>query len=199
PPPKPTGTRRRDGGTSGARRRVHRVMDAPQIANRPYGCPAGMRRSDPAGAAVPWLSVVIPAYDEERRLPPTLRAVLSHLRALGRPFEVIVADDGSADGTSRVAREAGPEVAGLQLPHRGKGAAVRDGVLRSRGGLALVVDADLSTPIEELDRLVGALAGGCAVAIGIRCGPDSRVEVPQRRLRRVTGRLFNVLVRALVL
>jgi len=142
---------------------------------------------DRGGAVIPWLSVVIPAFNEERRLPPTLVAVIAHLRGLGRPFEVIVADDGSSDGTARVAREAGPEVTLLRLPHRGKGAAVRDGVLASRGGLALVVDADLSTPIEELDRLTAALGGGCGVAIGTRRGPGSRVEIPQARRRRLVG------------
>src|SRR5438105_15472039 len=82
-----------------------------------------VRATGREGATVPWLSVVIPAYNEEHRLPPTLRAVIAHLRGLGRPFEVIVADDGSRDATCRVAREAGPEVSVLGLPHRGKGAA----------------------------------------------------------------------------
>jgi dolichyl-phosphate beta-glucosyltransferase len=146
----------------------------------------------------PWLSVVIPAFNEERRLPPTLTSIVAHLRERGLPFEVIVADDGSADGTAGLARSAAPEVVVLSLPHRGKGAAVRAGVLASSGELTLVMDADLSTPIDELDRLVTALAG-CEVAIGSRHVAGARVEVRQRLDRRLMGRAFNLMVRALVL
>jgi glycosyltransferase involved in cell wall biosynthesis len=149
-------------------------------------------------ATRPWLSVVIPAYNEERRLPPTLRTVVAHLRGHGLPFEVVVADDGSADGTAALVDGAGPEVRVLRLPHRGKGAAVRAGVLASSGDLVLVTDADLSTPIVELDRLVGALER-CEVAIGSRNAAGARVAVPQRLDRRLMGRAFNLLVRTLLL
>lgn len=149
-------------------------------------------------ATRPWLSVVIPAYNEERRLPLTLRTVVNHLRELGRPFEVVVADDGSMDGTVGLAGGAAPEVQVLRLPHRGKGAAVRAGVLAATGELMLVTDADLSTPIGELDRLVAAL-DRCEVAIGSRHLAGSRVEVRQRLDRRLMGRAFNLLVQALVL
>jgi len=152
----------------------------------------------PAPRRRPWLSVVIPAYNEERRLPATLNAVLADLRGRRRPFEVLVADDGSSDATARLAREAGPEVRVLRLPHRGKGAAVRDGVLASSGDLVLVTDADLSTPIEEVDLLVAALEG-CEVAIGSRNVAGARVAVRQRLDRRVMGRVFNLLVRVLLL
>ena len=142
--------------------------------------------------------MVIPAYNEERRLPLTLSTVVTHLRGRRRPFEVIVADDGSADATARLAGDAGAEVTVLRLLHRGKGAAVRAGVLACSGDLVLVADADLSTPIDELDRLVDALAGR-AVAVGSRYVAGARVEVPQRLDRRLLGRAFNLLVRALVL
>jgi len=148
--------------------------------------------------ARPWLSVVIPAYDEERRLPATLRAVVAHLSDRGRPFEVVVADDGSRDGTAEVAGAAGPEVRVLRLPHRGKGGAVRAGVLAASGELLLVTDADLSTPIAELDLLVAAL-DRCEVAIGSRNVAGARVTVPQRADRRLMGRAFNLLVRVLLL
>jgi dolichyl-phosphate beta-glucosyltransferase len=148
--------------------------------------------------ARPWLSVVIPAYDEERRLPVTLRAVVAHLRNRGRPFEVVVADDGSRDGTTRVAEAAGPDVRVLRLPHLGKGAAVRAGVLAANGELLLVTDADLSTPIAELDLLVAAIER-CEVAIGSRNVAGARVTVPQRLDRRLMGRAFNLLVRVLLL
>jgi len=146
----------------------------------------------------PWLSVVIPAYNEERRLPLTLAIVVAHLRECGRPFEVVVADDGSVDRTAELAAEAGPEVRTLRLPHRGKGAAVRAGALAARGDLVLITDADLSTPIVELDRLVAAL-DRCEVAIGSRHVAGSNVSVRQRFDRRLMGRAFNLLVRALLL
>jgi len=148
--------------------------------------------------ARPWLTVVIPAYNEERRLPRTLGTVVAHLRGRGLPFEVVLVDDGSVDGTARVAAEAGPEVRVLRLPHRGKGAAVRAGVLAAGGDLLLVTDADLSTPIEELDVLVAALEC-CEVAIGSRNVAGARVAVPQRLGRRLMGRGFNLLVQALLL
>ncbi len=148
----------------------------------------GLGSPAPSSRGRPWLSVVIPAYNEERRLPATLSTVIAHLRSRGRPFEVIVADDGSR----------APEVQVLRLPHRGKGAAVRAGVLACHGDLVLVTDADLSTPIEELDRLLEALEG-CAVAVGSRYVAGARVEVAQRLGRRLLGRAFNLLVRALVL
>jgi dolichyl-phosphate beta-glucosyltransferase len=146
----------------------------------------------------PWLSVVIPAFDEERRLPRTLETVVAHLRGRERPFEIVVADDGSGDRTAALAECAGPEVRVLRLPHRGKGAAVRAGVLAARGDLLLVTDADLSTPITDLDRLLVALER-CDVAIGSRHVAGARVAAPQRLDRRLMGRVFNVLVRALLL
>lgn len=146
----------------------------------------------------PWLSVVIPAYNEERRLPFTLGAILANLRGRLRPFEIVVADDGSVDGTAALAAAAGPEVRALRLPHGGKGSAVRAGVLASSGELVLVTDADLSTPIEELDRLLAAL-DRCDVAIGSRNVAGARVAVRQGADRRLMGRVFNLLVRALLL
>jgi dolichyl-phosphate beta-glucosyltransferase len=148
--------------------------------------------------ARPWLSVVIPAYDEERRLPVTLRTVIAHLSVRGRPFEIVVADDGSRDDTAHIASAAGAEARVLRLPHRGKGAAVRAGVLAASGDLLLVTDADLSTPIAELDLLVAAL-DRCDVAIGSRNVAGARVTVPQRLDRRLMGRAFNLLVRVLLL
>ncbi len=158
-----------------------------------------MESPDQVAAVVPWLSVVIPAYNEETRLPLTLGAVIAYLRAIGRPFEVVVVDDGSQDRTAAMAAAAGAEVRLLAMAHRGKGAAVRAGVLASRGALALVMDADLSTPIAEVDRLCAAIEAGCAVAIGSRALPASLVEVPQGLVRRLMGRVFNLLVRTLVL
>lgn len=150
------------------------------------------------------LSVVVPAYNEERRLRPTLDAICAHLR--GEPgrwgnWELIVVDDGSTDATAEIAREAAAEEPRIQLvssdANRGKGNALRQGVLASYGRRVLITDADLATPIEELDRLDKQLAAeDSAAAIGSRAHPDSRIEVHQRRMREWLGRMGNRLIRA---
>jgi dolichyl-phosphate beta-glucosyltransferase len=147
------------------------------------------------------LSVVIPAYNEAARLPPTLVRVSEHLRAQGISFEIVVVDDGSTDGTAEVARRAGgPAVTVVRVePNRGKGHAVRTGMLRASGDLRLMTDADLSTPIEELARLREPLGSGSDVAIGSRAVAGSNVEVHQPWFREAAGRTFNRLVRLLAL
>jgi dolichyl-phosphate beta-glucosyltransferase len=146
------------------------------------------------------LSVVIPAYNEARRLPATLDRVHEHLAARGVPHEVLVVDDGSSDGTAEAARAAGGLVRVLRHePNRGKGYAVRRGMLAATGVLRLMTDADLSTPIEELARLEAEIDRGFDVAIGSRAVAGARIEVRQPAYREAMGRLFNVLVQALLL
>jgi dolichyl-phosphate beta-glucosyltransferase len=147
------------------------------------------------------LSVVIPAWNEERRLPTTLARTLDYLRPRGVPFEVVVADDGSRDGTVSVV-DSLREPAVRVLPgevNRGKGHAVKRGMLAARGHHRLMTDADLSTPIEDLERLEAALRGGAEVAIGSRALESSRVEIRQSAFREGMGRVFNLGVRALLL
>ncbi len=147
----------------------------------------------------PRLTIVVPAYNEEERLGRTLDAIDAWLGARGEPFEVIVVDDGSRDGTRRIAEERAANRADsicIALPeNRGKGAAVRAGFERSRGELVLFSDADLSTPIEELDRLRGAVEDGAGLAIASRGLPQSSLEVRQAFLREQMGKAFNALVR----
>ena len=144
------------------------------------------------------LSVVIPAFDEEKRLPGTLAAILPFLRSRGETFEVVVVDDGSTDGTADAARKGGPEVRLLQNPgNRGKGYSVRNGMLNAGGAWRLMSDADLSTPIEELDRLKAALADGAEVAIASRAVSGANLEKRQSIMRETSGRFFNVIVRVL--
>jgi dolichyl-phosphate beta-glucosyltransferase len=146
----------------------------------------------------PDLSVVIPAFNEAGRLPRTLERVTAFLRQWGPGYEVVVADDGSTDGTAQKAREAGATV--LRDEHnRGKGHAVRRGMLAARGRRRLMTDADLSTPIEELPRLVEKMDAGYDVVIGSRALPGSRIEVHQPWYRENMGRLYNLFVRALAL
>ncbi len=153
---------------------------------------------------VPELSIVIPAYNEARRLGPTLARIGTYLHAAARSAEVLVVDDGSRDGTAEVARRSGA-AAGLELRllgregHRGKGASVREGMLAARGARRLMCDADLSTPIEELERLEAALNAGGDIAIGSRDMPDSRLDPPQPLARRLAAWSFRALRRRLLL
>lgn len=145
------------------------------------------------------LSVVIPAYNEESRLPATLDRVLDWISNRGLEFqEVIVVDDGSADSTAQVA-ERRREVRLLRNPgNRGKGYAVRHGMLAAQGDWVLYTDADLSTPIEEADGLYCAAArAGAGIAIGSRALNRSLVTVHQPAFREYSGRAFNLVMRLL--
>ncbi|GAA2518177.1 dolichyl-phosphate beta-glucosyltransferase [Streptomyces longisporus] len=159
--------------------------------------------SKPARATPAWavdLTVVIPAFNEEQRLGPTLDAVTRYLRDNeGRwgEWEVVVADDGSTDSTRDV-------VTGLEEPrvrlvtsprHRGKGNALRLGVAASRGRRVLVTDADLAAPIEELEQLDKALGEGNAAAIGSRSVPGATIGDRQHPVRELLGRAGNLLIR----
>jgi dolichyl-phosphate beta-glucosyltransferase len=150
------------------------------------------------------LSVVVPAFNEARRLPATLASVTAYLDGRGQPYELIVVDDGSRDATAEVATRTlsplGERGQLLRLPvNRGKGAAVRAGVEASRGERVLVTDADLSTPIEELPALESACAAGADVAIGSRALDRSLITRRQPLLREWSGRLFNLVVQLLAL
>jgi dolichyl-phosphate beta-glucosyltransferase len=149
------------------------------------------------------LSIVIPAYNEEQRLGVTLESVLAYTIRQPYSAEIIVVDDGSEDATARVAAPFCNHKSRVRLlrnrRNRGKGFSVRRGLLHARGAYLLFSDADLSTPIEEVEKLLAALRGGCDIAIGSRALPESRVEVRQPRYRESMGRLFNILVQALVL
>ncbi len=147
----------------------------------------------------PSLSVVIPAFNEAQRLRPTLARVMAFLDASARSYELLVVDDGSSDATALVAGElVGERGRVIALGrNRGKGAAVRAGVLASRGARVLVTDADLSTPIEQLAKLEAVLDAGAAVAVASRAVAGAELPVRQGPLRAAIGRGFNRFVRAL--
>ncbi len=150
------------------------------------------------------ISVVVPAFDEARRLPATLLRVMAHLSSGGRRFEVIVVDDGSRDATAAVAAQGlaclNEHGRLLRLgANRGKGAAVRAGALAAHGARVLVTDADLSTPIEELAALERACDAGADIAIGSRALDRSLIARPQPLARDFGGRLFNLVVRSFAL
>lgn len=147
------------------------------------------------------LSVVIPVYNEERRLGKTLARIGEYLSKQPYESEILVVDDGSADRTVAVAESAGLGGRLRVIRHevnRGKGAAVRTGMAAGRGRFALFSDADLSTPIEEIENFWPRFDAGCDVVIGSRGLPESRIEVHQNIIRETMGRTFNRLVRLLV-
>jgi len=145
---------------------------------------------------LPELSVVIPAYNEERRLPLTLERLRAYLGRGSLSHEIVVVDDGSRDSTAEVARAGGATVV-RNDGNRGKGYAARRGMLLAQGRRRLMTDADLSTPIEDLSRLMASLDAGYDVAIASRALPASNVEVRQSPYREGMGRLFNLCVRVL--
>jgi dolichyl-phosphate beta-glucosyltransferase len=147
------------------------------------------------------ISIVLPAYNEEARLPATLTAILSYLDARGwSDAEVLVVNDGSSDGTATLARQfqaKHPQVRLIENPgNRGKGYSVRHGMLEARGQWVLFSDSDLSAPIEELDKLLkAARESGASVAIGSRALDRSLIQVHQSWFRETAGRIFNLLMR----
>lgn len=147
-------------------------------------------------ATRPDLTVVIPAYNEEKRLADTLLAVITYLDQRDGRYEIVVVDDGSDDATATVAEGFGPRGVQLErLPYnQGKGAATRRGVLASRGQLVLLTDADLSTPIAELPKLEAHL-GDADLVLGSRAVRGSRITRHQPLYRELMGKTFNKIVR----
>ena len=158
---------------------------------------------EPELGPAPDLSVVVPAFNEADRLPPSLEAILAYLRVWGRTYELIVVDDGSRDRTAEMVEGIGAHQGEVRLVKHplnlGKGAAVRTGVLASRGGIVLFTDADLSTPITDAELLITAIEAGADVAIGSRAIDRRLVEVHQPIYRETMGRVFNLFVQALLL
>jgi dolichyl-phosphate beta-glucosyltransferase len=150
----------------------------------------------------PELSIIIPAYNEEARLPRALALIRDYLAAHGQSdgqAEIIVVDDGSTDATARVAEEWSRQLRFLRLvsngENRGKGFSVRHGMLEARGRISLFTDADLSAPIEEADKLFAALKAGNDIAIGSRALDRSLITSHQSRMREIAGMIFNGFVR----
>jgi dolichyl-phosphate beta-glucosyltransferase len=143
------------------------------------------------------LSVVIPAYNEESRLGTTMARVLEYLVQKGRSFELIVVDDGSRDKTVELAAAIQAKDSRVKVlsngTNRGKGYSVRRGMLAATGDLILFSDADLSSPIEEVEKLESSIHQGHDVAIGSRDIIGSHVERPQPLHRRLMGYSFMVL------
>ena len=143
------------------------------------------------------ISLIIPAFNEERRIGKSLEQIFQFCNAQTLPFEVLVVDDGSSDGTvSFIRRRFGDhsQLKIVQQPgRRGKGAAVQQGMLQARGDYVFFSDADLSVPIETLPGFLVELQSRCDIAIGSRRAPGAKIEVHQPFLRETMGRVFTSL------
>lgn len=148
----------------------------------------------------PEISVIIPAFNEEERLPQTLEHVSHYLRSLSFASEILVVDDGSTDHTAQVVSALARSIPNLFLlsngSNRGKGFSVRHGMLEAHGRIALFTDADLSAPIEESQKLFTALESA-DIAIGSRALNRRLIEIHQSRWRELAGILFNRVMRLL--
>lgn len=150
------------------------------------------------------LSVIVPAYNEELRLPDTLRHVLDYLSEQTFRSEVLVVDDGSTDGTGRIVQGMAEKVGALRLcvhpdgMNHGKGAAVRLGMSRAAGEFRLFMDADNSTTIDQVERFWPAFKEGFDIVIGSRKAPGAQVAVHQPWYKEFAGRAGNLLIRLFI-
>jgi len=146
------------------------------------------------------LSVIIPAFNEEARIGNTITEIVAYLLRQFYAWDIIVVDDGSSDRTVQVAKE---KLAGFShvilenVTNRGKGYSVKRGMLEGKGKYLLFTDADLSTPIEELEKFLVYLEKDCDMVIGSRAVEGSQVEIHQPRFREIMGRIFNRIARLL--
>ncbi|MCP2520621.1 glycosyltransferase family 2 protein [Candidatus Aminicenantes bacterium AC-335-A11] len=144
-------------------------------------------------------SLVIPAYNEEKRLPNTLRIINKYFQEKSYDYEIIVVDGGSTDRTSEITKEfqkVNPRIKLIKLPkNRGKGFHVRTGILNSRGKYIIFADADSSTPIHEVEKLLYYLENNYDLAIGSRHLIESTIIQPQNWIRRQMGKIYNKFVK----
>lgn len=150
-----------------------------------------------------FISVVIHAFNEADRLPPTIRKIWEYLNKNFNKFEIIVVDDGSRDSTASEVESLIKTMKGIKLLRNntniGKGCSVKTGVLASSGNIILITDADLSTPIEELEKLAEWVNRGFDIVIGSRGLKDSDIAIRQPWYREKMGKIFNLLVRAVII
>lgn len=153
----------------------------------------------------PELSAVIPVYNEEARIGPTLESALRYLKASRTVAEILVVDDGSTDKTLEVVGRFKGGKAGRTVlrvlkhgKNKGKGAAVKTGALAAKGEVVLFMDADNATPLSEFEKFKPLLKGGVPVVVGSRAVDRSQVKVPQPFYRQALGRLANLVIQVLV-
>ena len=142
----------------------------------------------------PKISIVVPAFNESLRIAPSIEAILGYVKRRKLSAEVVIVDDGSTDGTAGIVKSFRLRVLKNE-GNRGKGYSVRRGVLETHGSWVVFTDADLSAPIEELDRLLEAADEGADVVIGSRAIDRSKIGVHQSQFREIGGILYNGMVR----
>jgi len=145
------------------------------------------------------LSIIIPALNEEARLPNAITELRGYLDANAAHTEVLIVENGSTDQTLAIARHAAETDArfrAVHLSHRGKGRAIREGVKASRGRVVVLCDADFSMPVEEISQLLGTVEDGADIAIGSREAPGAQ-RIGEPAHRHLMGRVFNWLVRVI--
>ncbi|MDE2215192.1 MAG: glycosyltransferase family 2 protein [Candidatus Omnitrophica bacterium] len=149
------------------------------------------------------ISIIIPAKDEEKRLPVFLKTVIDHCRRASHTYEIIVVDDGSRDGTARAAASFQKEFPGLKVMslerNHGKGYAVKQGFLECQGDIVLFMDADGSTPPREIERHLGYFDEGYDIVIGSRVLRDGQSQVNTKAHRKWIGTVFNFLVSSMLI
>src|SRR4030066_891531 len=150
------------------------------------------------------ISIIIAAFNEEKRIIPSLLKIKEYINKQNIPYEIIVVDDGSTDHTHTVVRDLIKDIPYLKVihyaPNKGKGHALRTGVLASKSEIILLSDADLSTPIEELSKLLPLIHNDkCDIAIGSRALALSEIVKKQPWWRQSMGKFFNKLVKVLVI
>lgn len=145
-----------------------------------------------------YLSVIIPAYNEERRLPKTLRAVYEYLLKQSYDSEILVVVDGSTDKTAEIVRSLEPTIKGLRLleykENHGKGWGVREGILEAQGQYRIFMDADNATTVDHFEKMAPYFEQGYNVVIGSRDIKEAVIAVPQSWFRRRLGDIFNLIV-----
>lgn len=159
--------------------------------------------SQKGGKGPLFLSVVVPAFNERWRLPPTIIDMVDYLERKDFAYEIIVVDDGSTDETAEIVKKferVREQVRLIRLPRNaGKGHAVRTGILNAKGAHIIFADADGSTPISEIDRLLDAIRNGADVAIGSRALSSDETQVKTVWYRKLLGRSFNYVVNVILL
>lgn len=147
----------------------------------------------------PDISLIIPAYNEAERIGKSLLSAQNYLKDNFETYEIVVVDDGSTDGTANLARNYGDSVKVFQLERNsGKGAAVRKGMLESCGRIRVFSDADFSTPIYELKKIISELESGADICIGSRAIQPELIKVHQPFFRELLGKTFNLFVRIIL-
>lgn len=153
--------------------------------------------------ARPYLSIIIPAYNEAERLPKTLLDIDKRLASAVYSYEILVVNDGSKDNTAEVVRNMTKLVKNLKLidnvENRGKGAVVRQGMLLAGGAIRLFTDADNSTSIDQFDQMIPFFKQGYEVVIGSRAIAGAKLDPPEPIYRQIPGKLGNLLIQALLL